>query len=343
MIIQTDKALRQFNTLGLQSQARAFASISCETDLLAALDWARSRDIPVLPMGQGSNVVLAAHIPALVIRQQTAGIDILHSGTHDVTLRVAAGENWHELVQWSLQQGFYGLQNLALIPGTVGAAPIQNIGAYGVELESVLKRVHAVRIADGQRLELERDACRFAYRDSVFKQELKDQVVITAVEVTLAREPHVDISYPALARYFTDNKHLAPTPESVYHAVVNIRRQRLPDPAVEPNAGSFFKNPLVNSEQARVLAERFPQLPQYPQGNGEVKLSAAWMIEHCGWKGYRRDGLGVHPQHALVMVNYSNNSASALLALAGEIEASVHATFAVRLEIEPRLYGVADG
>jgi UDP-N-acetylmuramate dehydrogenase len=343
MIIQRDKALRHFNTLGLQSHARAFATVSSDEDLLAALEWVRAQQMPVLPMGEGSNVVLSERIDALVLRQQTKGIDVLQTNKHKVTLRVAAGESWHGLVQWTLLQGLYGLQNLALIPGTVGAAPIQNIGAYGVELESALVRVHAMRIADTSRLILDKESCEFAYRDSIFKRELMDQVVITAVDLMLSLTPDIDIRYPALQRYFNEHSHLAPTPESVYEAVVNIRRERLPDPAIEPNAGSFFKNPVVQREQARILAELSPQLPQFPQPDDSVKLSAAWMIEHCGWKGYRRDEVGVHPHHALVLVNYGSNSAARLLSLAADIADSVYQTFGVQLEREPRLYGVVDG
>jgi UDP-N-acetylmuramate dehydrogenase len=342
-MIERDKALRQFNTLGLQSRARAYASVCSEADLLSALAWAREQRLPVLPMGEGSNVVLADDIRALVVRQQTMGIEVLQTGKQEVALRVAAGESWHGLVQWTLQHGFYGLQNLALIPGTVGAAPIQNIGAYGVELESAVVRVHARRIADDQQLAFDKDACEFVYRDSIFKQRLTDQVVITAVDLALSLKPHIDISYPALERYFNEHSDLEPTPESVYRAVVSIRRERLPDPVVEPNAGSFFKNPVVEREQARGLKEQFPLLPQFPQKDGSMKLSAAWMIEQCGWKGYRRDGLGVHPQHALVLVNYGSDSATRLLALAADIAGTVDQKFGVHLEMEPRLYGVSYG
>lgn len=339
MKVQRNKALRPYNTLGLQACADAFVDVANEHEILAALEWARAHSLPVLPLGGGSNVVLAGDIKALVVRQQSRGIEVLESGADTVTLRVAAGENWHELVRWTLQQGFFGLQNLALIPGTAGAAPIQNIGAYGIELQSVLWQVHAVRIADSARLVLDNVACKFSYRDSIFKHGLSDKLVITAIVLKLSRNPDIDISYPALQQYFNENPATEPTPQAVFDAVVSIRRSRLPDPAIEPNAGSFFKNPVIEHGEAEQLLTKFPALPRYPQADGRVKLPAAWMIEHCGWKGYRCDNLGVHAQHALVLVNYGADSGEQLLHLAGQIAESVYGTFGVQLEMEPRFYG----
>lgn len=337
MNIQRDQALRQYNTFSLQARAEAFVCVNSDEELLAALAWARAHSLPVIPLGEGSNVVVAGDVKALVLRQQTKGIDVLETGPDAITLRVAAGENWHDLVRWALQRGYYGLENLALIPGTAGAAPIQNIGAYGVELQSVVSRVHAIQLADTAHLVLDRAACAFGYRDSIFKHQLNDQVAITAIELQLALTPRINISYPALQSYFSE--YPEPAPEDVFDAVVSIRRSKLPDPAIEPNAGSFFKNPIISGREAARLLALFPALPSYPQADGTVKLPAAWMIEHCGWKGYRRDSLGVHPQHALVLVNYGAGSGEQLLALATEIAQSVHREFGVHLEIEPRLYG----
>jgi UDP-N-acetylmuramate dehydrogenase len=339
MQVERNKALRRYNSLDLDANADAFVNVSSETELLAALEWGRAHDLPVVPLGEGSNIVLAGDLDALVLRQQTKGIEILETARDAVKIRVAAGENWHQLVQWSLQQRFCGLQNLALIPGTVGAAPIQNIGAYGVELSSVLSRVHGIRISDLSRVVLDRDECQFGYRDSIFKRALADQVVITAIDMQLTLTATTDVSYPALRQYFSENASIKPTPQSVFDAVVSIRRSKLPDPAVEPNAGSFFKNPVVDSGEADRFHADFPSLPQYPQADGRVKLPAAWMIEHCGWKGYRRDDVGVHREHALVLVNHGNASGENLLQLATEIANSVRTEFDVLLEIEPRLLG----
>lgn len=337
--ILTGESLRPHNTLALRARAAAFVAVTSDAQLLVAFAWARARRLPVVPLGEGSNVVFAGDITALVVRQETRGIQVLENGTGHVVLRVAAGENWHALVQWSMARGYYGLENLALIPGTVGAGPIQNIGAYGVELQSVLLRVHARWIASDEPVTLDRASCGFAYRDSIFKRELKDKLVITAVDLQLSLYPGVLTNYPALASFFQQHPQIEPTPEAVFDAVVSIRRSKLPDPATEPNAGSFFKNPLVPARVGGALRERFPLLPTFPQSDGSMKLSAAWMIEHCGWKGLRRDNLGIHRRHALVLVNYGNDSGEQLLGLADDIAASVYKMFHVRLEIEPAVYG----
>jgi len=336
-----NQALRPYNTLALPAYAEAFVTVTSDAELVTALRWAKERKLPVVPLGQGSNVVFAGDINALVLRQKTHGIQVLERRDSSVALRVAAGENWHEFVQWSLQQGYFGLENLALIPGTVGAAPIQNIGAYGVELQSVLLQVYATKIADYEKVVLSNTACAFGYRDSVFKGERRDELVITEIDLQLSLHPTVKTGYPDLERYFEKYLLEEPTPHEVFDAVVNIRRSKLPDPSSEPNAGSFFKNPLVSPELATKLVENYPSLPCYVQGDGRVKVAAAWMIDHCGWKGYRYHDVGVHAEHALVLVNYGNSSGAQLLSLAGDIAGSVYESFGIHLEIEPRLYGVS--
>ena len=339
MTTPTGETLRGYNTLALDARAQAFAEVHSEQELLAALAQARALGLPVMPLGEGSNIVLAGSVAALVIRLGTRGIEVLARDAGTVSLRVAAGESWHGLVRWTLQQGYYGLENLALIPGTVGAAPIQNIGAYGVELASCVQRVNALQIGSDERLALSHQQCEFGYRDSVFKHRLRDKVVITSIDPQLSLRPAVSVEYPALAGYFEQHGITEPTPEAVFDAVVKIRRSRLPDPAVIPNAGSFFKNPIVEQTEAQRLQQVYPELPSYPQHDGRVKLSAAWMIDRCGWKGVRRGGVGVHAHHALVLVNYGSDSGAELLALASDIVSSVQGAFGVRLEIEPRVYG----
>jgi UDP-N-acetylmuramate dehydrogenase len=339
MQILRGESLQPYNTLSLKARAAALVRVGSDEELLAAFAWAAEQGLPVVPLGQGSNVVLARDLEALVVRQETRGIEIIDEVDDRVTLRVAAGENWHALVQWTLRQGMYGLENLALIPGTVGAAPIQNIGAYGVELQSCLLQVHALAIADGRSHTLSRADCEFGYRDSVFKQGLRDKLVITAVDLRLSRVPELHTGYPALAAALAQTDVSALTAQDVFNTVVNIRRSKLPDPAVEPNAGSFFKNPLVPAEEAEALMAKFTGLPGYPQEDGRVKLPAAWMIDHCGWKGYREDDIGIHPQHALVIVNYGNDNGEQLLSLASEVAATVADTFGIQLVIEPRVYG----
>jgi UDP-N-acetylmuramate dehydrogenase len=339
MTIARGEALQAYNTLALQAHAQAFVTVNSDQELLQALAQARARQLPVVALGEGSNIVLAGDVNALVLRQQMRGIEVLDKDIDSVTLRVAAGENWHAFVRWTLQQGYYGLENLALIPGTVGAAPIQNIGAYGVELCSSIVRVHARNIADDLPVELSNRECQFGYRDSIFKNDLKDQLVITAVDLQLSLHSAVKTSYPALARYFDEHPEIDATPEAVFAAVVDIRRSKLPAPAIIPNAGSFFKNPVISEAAAAELAAIHPGLPRFPQDDGRVKVSAAWMIDRCGWKGFRRDNVGVHADHALVLVNYGGQRGATLLQLADDIAQSVDKTFGVQLEIEPRIYG----
>ena len=339
MNIQRGEALRGYNTLALQAHAQAFVCISNEEELRAALAQARDLKLPVVPLGEGSNIVLAGDINALVLRQQSKGIEVLERGSDAVRVRVAAGENWHDLVRWTLLNGYFGLQNLALIPGTAGAAPIQNIGAYGIELSASLVQVQARHIVDDQPIVLSNEECLFGYRDSIFKHQLRDQLVITAIDLQLSLRPEVNITYPALAQYFDAHAHIEITPKAVFDAVVSIRTSKLPDPAVIPNAGSFFKNPVLERDTVGRLLQSHPAMPNYSQRDGAVKLSAAWLIDQCGWKGVRRGDVGVHAEHALVLVNYGSESGAQLLALAADIAASVLETFGVPLEIEPRVYG----
>jgi len=334
-----DEPLKPCNTLALQARARLLVRADRERDLHEALALADREGRAVVPLGEGSNVVLAGDLDALVLRVNTRGIIVLDEDAQRVLLRVAAGEPWHRFVDWTLARGYSGLENLALIPGTVGAAPVQNIGAYGVELAGCLRSVHALSIADGAAVCLAAAECAFGYRDSVFKGRLKDRLVITAVDLELSRIPRLHTGYPALAQALAGRDSASLTPRDVFDAVVAIRRSRLPDPAREPNAGSFFKNPVVDAARAAALARDHPALPAYPQPEGGVKLAAAWLIEQCGWRGYRADGVGVHLGHALVLVNYGSDSGRELLQLAGEIAASVQARFGVALEIEPRVYG----
>ncbi len=339
MRIRCAESLLERNTLALPAAAEALAVVTGEGELLAALEWAGQRRLPVVPLGGGSNVVFAGDLPGLALCVANRGIEVLEQSREQVLLRVAAGENWHALVEWCLRRGYHGLENLALIPGTAGAAPIQNIGAYGVELSRFLVRVHAVEIGSGRRRTLSLEECEPGYRDSVFKRRLRDQLVIDALELRLSRAPIVAVDYAALADCLTRRGIDEPRPRDVFDAVVAIRRGRLPDPATEPNAGSFFKNPVLSSQDALDLSAQWPGLPVYPQGEGQAKLPAAWLIEQCGWKGYRQGGVGVHPEHALVIVHYGGADGAAVLALARRIADSVAGRFGVVLEIEPRVYG----
>jgi UDP-N-acetylmuramate dehydrogenase len=338
--VLADEPLQKRNTLALKSNARAYVSVSSEQAVQQALEWASDHQMRAIALGQGSNIVLAGELDALVIQQAQKGIEVIEEDDKTVLVRVAAGESWHELVVWALGRGFYGLENLALIPGTVGAAPIQNIGAYGVELASFVHHVSAIHIESRERLTLSAERCEFGYRDSVFKRVLRDKLIITGVDLVLQKSPQPQLSYPALKDFLLSSGIEDPTPEVIFDAVVNIRQSRLPNPEVMPNVGSFFKNPVVIQDKLEELIALSSAIPSYPQANGTVKLPAAWLIDQCGWKGKRVGCFGVHPEHALVLVNYGGGSGLELLKLAQEISISVKDTYEIELEIEPRVYGL---
>lgn len=326
---------RVANSLGLACRAAACLDVGDASALQAALAWCTQRGLRPLPLGAGSNVLLPERLPRAVLRSSDDSLRELACDRESVRLRVGAGRDWHRLVVDCLQREYFGLENLALIPGTVGAAPVQNIGAYGVELASFVEAVHGVDLDSGEARQLAPQDCAFAYRDSVFKGALRQRFMITAVDLRLLRQPRLCLDYPSLARRVEQGP-LPPTPYSVFDAVVAIRRERLPDPRQLPNAGSFFTNPLVSAAQAAALRARYPELPAQPQGDGRCKLSAAWMIERCGLRGARRGGAGVAAQHALVLVNHGATRAE-LLRLAEEVRAAVRARFGCDLGIEPQV------
>lgn len=338
MEFQRDVELRPYNSLALSARAAHFVRVATLEDVQAALDFARAHGLPVTVLGGGSNLVLAGDLPGLTIQVDIRGRSLVSECGDAVQVRVGAGEGWHGTVQYCLAQGWYGLENLALIPGTVGAAPIQNIGAYGVELESRFLELEAIAIATGETQRFARADCAFGYRDSLFKGAGRDAWLITSVTLALSRRPAPVLTYPALREALADIPAADITPERVAAAVMALRRARLPDPADVPNAGSFFKNPVVGADQARRLAERFPGLVTFPAVDGGVKLAAAWLIERAGWKGVARAGVGVHDRQALVLVN-RGGGAAALLALARDIRADVAERFGVELELEPRVLG----
>lgn len=338
MIPGERQSLQRLNTLRLAASATALR-MPGDTDALGkVLDEARLCNLPVVVLGEGSNVVLAGDLDALVLRYRGMGRAVTGGDKTHVRLRVAGGENWHALTVWALAQGYYGLENLALIPGTVGAAPIQNIGAYGVELSEFVDAVQVMEIDGGQMHQLSAAECEFGYRDSVFKGRWRDRCVITAVDMTLRRCDCPNIRYSALADYLAANAR-AVSAREVHRAVVELRRSRLPDPVVVPNAGSFFKNPVIPLAQMRALLREYPAMPSFDLGDGRVKIPAGWLIESCGWKGYAAAGVGVHPGHALVLINRGCDSGAAILDLARRIQASVRERFGCDLEIEPRVYG----
>ena len=347
--IETNKCLQGYNTLALAASASHFCCVSDHLQMQDALAFARSKSLAVIPLGAGSNVVLASDIDGLVIYLDLRGVTVKDGvdtaeDTVDVTFQ--AGEDWHEMVLYSLAQGWYGLENLSLIPGNMGAAAIQNIGAYGVELSDILTSLKVFDIESGQLLTLTTEECQFSYRNSVFKQSLKDKCIITEVTLRLSTQPVINLEYPALTDYF-DDELASPTPHMVSEAVCNIRRSKLPDPNELPNVGSFFKNPVISAESFKSLERQFDtndvKVPGYIQSGGTVKVPAGWLVEQCQFKGVRQGSAGVHKDQALVLVNYNDSMTSDcakdILGLADNIQRMVAAKFGIDLDIEPRIYG----
>jgi UDP-N-acetylmuramate dehydrogenase len=324
-------SLQPFNTFGLDCRAAALIEIENEEDLLELPGFDPQRDFV---LGGGSNVVLLGDVPGTVYLNRIGGVEVVDEHAERVRVEAGAGENWHDLVRWTLDQGLSGLENLSLIPGSVGAAPIQNIGAYGVELAAVLESVTAWDWRAGRWATLSREDCRLGYRDSRFRSADAGRYLITSVRLSLSRvfEPRID--YPGLAEELDGTR---PTARAVSDAVIRLRRRKLPDPSVAGNAGSFFKNPVIGRDEAEQLRSRHAALPAWPLDNGQVKLSAAWMIEACGLKGRQEGGARVSPQHALVLVNEGGASGHDVSALAVEVQKAVYEAFGVRLEPEPLL------
>lgn len=335
MKLQQSVSLQPYNTLAVPAVARFFVAVECRDALCEAIALAKSRNLPWLILGGGSNLVLSGDFDGLVIHLCSRGIEILsEEGDGGITLQVAAGENWDALVQHTLAEGWFGLQNLSAIPGNVGAAPIQNIGAYGVELSEVLEAVEGLDTESQRFRRLNRADCELAYRDSIFKHRLKDRFVITEVELRLSRTPTVNISYPALAEAVGDRE---PSPAVVAEAVRRVRAKKLPAPSVIPNTGSFFKNPLVSARQYERLQKAHPALPAWAHG-ADYKLAAGWLVEQAGWRGFEEAGVGIYQGQALVLINPGHCSGQQVLALAARIQASVRKRFGVALDIEPRIY-----
>ena len=327
--------LSPYNTLRLPARAHYFAEVSTREALKVQLQWAQDRDLPWLVLGGGSNVVFKDDFPGLVIRMGLRGRRWRHSSRLSSILELQAGENWHGAVVYAAKAGFRGIENLALIPGTVGAAPVQNIGAYGVELADALVEVEVLDTRTTQFERLDRDACEFGYRESIFKRN-PGRYLITQVRLELSRDRNLVLGYRDLADSFPRADTAKLTPLEVAEAVVRIRRRKLPDPQELPNAGSFFKNPVVDQEHFLRLKAEFPDLVAYPDPAG-MKLAAGWMIDYCGWKGHTDPRVGVHRHQALVLVNHAGGTGPQLLDLAERIQADIQARFQVQLDIEPRL------
>ncbi len=289
-------------------------------------------------LGGGSNILLTQPVSGLVLLNRLKGIKQLREDEHAIWLEVQSGEVWHNLVLYALDNNLSGIENLALIPGTVGAAPIQNIGAYGVEACETIESVTGWHWDEQCFITLTNEQCRFGYRDSIFKQELKEKIFITSAIFRLTKQSDFRTSYGAIAQELERMKIVDLSARAIADAVMSIRRSKLPDPAVTGNAGSFFKNPVVNISLFRTLQEKYPAIPSYPVSDTTVKIPAGWLIETCGWKGYRKGDTGVHEKQALVLVNYGRAGGSDIRQLSEEIIHSVQERFGITLEREVQIW-----
>jgi UDP-N-acetylmuramate dehydrogenase len=329
--------LAALNTLRVAATARWFATLRDPAALPALLESPAAHG-PLLVLGDGSNLLFAADFPGMVLRPLFADVRMIDDDGDAATVRAEAGAGWDGLVDWTLERGLRGLENLALIPGLVGAAPIQNIGAYGAEVAEWIGHVEAWDRRAGRTVRLARDECAFGYRDSTFKRD-PERWIVTAVEMRLSRTAPLRLDYAGVREELSAMGATGPTAREVAGAVRRLRRRKLPDPAVIGNAGSFFKNPVVDAAVAGRLRAAHPDAPVFPAGASQRKLSAAWLIERCGWRGHRDGDAGVAAQHALVLVNHGHASGAELLALARRVAHSVEEQFGVRLEPEPRIIG----
>ena len=338
--VQANVNLAAWTTFGVEARAQWFVSVTDVDGVRQAVAWANERALPVLILGGGSNMLLHRDVDGLVIHLAVKGVEVVSDdGTH-VQVAVGAGEVWHDFVMHTLDQGWGGLENLSLIPGSVGASPMQNIGAYGVEIKDHFAWLDAVRLEDGALQRFDADACAFGYRESVFKRAEKGKWVIVQVAFNLARNAALRMGYGAIEEELSGIPNDERTARDVSNAVIRIRQSKLPDPAVLGNAGSFFKNPTVAASLAATLAASHPTMPQYPQPSGDVKLAAGWLIEQAGWKGARRDTHGVHDRQALVLVNHGGATGAEVWQLAQDIMASVKERFGVTLEPEVNQIGL---
>ncbi|AJG15000.1 UDP-N-acetylenolpyruvoylglucosamine reductase [Pseudomonas plecoglossicida] len=334
---QEQVSLKPYNTFGIDVKARYFTQAHDDQEVRLALAQARQGGVPVLVIGGGSNLLLTRDIDALVLHMASRGRRVLSDDGERIVVEAEAGEPWHPFVQWTLAQGYCGLENLSLIPGTVGAAPMQNVGAYGVEIKDVFVGLTALDRETGELRDFGLAECAFGYRDSLFKRN-PGRWLILRVRFALSRTLQAHLDYGPVRQRLAEQGVTEPTAQAISEAICSIRREKLPDPAELGNAGSFFKNPVVSAELVERIRAQYPGVVAYPQADGQVKLAAGWLIEQAGWKGHREGDAGVHRLQSLVLVNYGQASGAQMHALARRIQADILERFGVELEMEPNLY-----
>ncbi len=334
MDIIRNQSLRSFNTFGMNVLAESFVSVTTQDQMAEATTNALKLNKSLFLLGGGSNVLLRGNVSGLTVHNAIKGVEVISSDANRAIVRVGGGEEWHQFVLWSIERGFGGVENMSLIPGSVGAAPMQNIGAYGVELKDVFHVLEAVDVHTGEVHRFDASTCEFGYRTSIFKTKVKGRYAITHVEFALQKNPVFNTSYGAIEAELEAMKVTNLSIKAISDAVINIRRSKLPDPREIGNAGSFFKNPVVEEGVYNTIKKNFPSAPGYPAGKGMIKLPAGWLIEQAGWKGKTFGTYGVHKKQALVLVNYGGATGEEVFKLSAQILEDIQAKFGVLLERE---------
>lgn len=337
MQVFPNKSLKEYNTFGIDVKARQFIAVETIDELREVLR--KNYASEVFLLGGGSNMLLTRDIDKTVVHLNLKGKKVVKETEDEVLVQAMAGENWHQFVLWCIEQDFGGIENLSLIPGNVGTAPIQNIGAYGVEMKDVFQSCTALHIQTLELRDFNLAECAFGYRESVFKNELKGQYIITSVTFRLTKKQHnLNTSYGTIESYLQENDISEPGVRDVSRAVISIRESKLPNPRELGNSGSFFKNPVVEKSKYEYLKEEFPDIPAYPISETEVKVPAGWLIDRAGFKGYREGDAGVHKNQALVLVNYGNATGTEILELSNKIRKKVDELFGIDLQPEVNIF-----
>lgn len=334
MLIEKDKSLQPFNTFGIDVKARLFAVFQTIDDLVELLSDEALISENRLVLGGGSNILLTRDFDGIILKNELYGIELIDEDDEHYYVQAGAGENWHDFVLHCIDQGWAGLENLSLIPGCVGASPMQNIGAYGVEIKDRFEYLEAMNLGTLEVEAFEVEDCEFGYRESIFKRELKDQYIITSVVYKLFKTPRINTSYGAIESQLKEMGVEKPTIKDVSNAVIAIRSSKLPDPEEIGNSGSFFKNPVIPNEQFETIRSQYPDIASYPAGPGHTKVAAGWLIDNAGWKGHTRGNYGVHKNQALVLVNYGGAEGHNIYDLSTDILQSVKDKYGIELERE---------
>jgi len=338
MQISANTSLKPYHSFASEEEAKFFTTLKNEQDVIDIAKWSSENKMPLLIIGSGSNLLFTANFNGLVAKMEIMGIKKIAETASDVILEVGAGENWHHFVMYCVQKGWGGLENLSLIPGTVGASPIQNIGAYGVEVKECITSIMAYDLSNSQFSTLQNNDCAFSYRNSLFKQQ-PNRYIITNIQFKLKKQPTLKTDYGVIREVLHEKNIKNPSLVDISNAIIQIRSNKLPDPSKIGNAGSFFKNPTISIENSHQLKKDFPSIIAYPISDNEYKIAAGWLIEACGWKGVKKGNVGCYDKQALVIVSYGILSGKEVYDFSAEIIHSVYEKFGIQLEREVNVYG----